>query len=89
MLTQGPAPDPNCELYITSFLTLAHSFHLLICTSDIMIVVLLFQRMGGAGWKEGGSFMLGFGWGDRRWVSYFLFFFYFCTVVYYSFMAGT
>ena len=26
MLTQGPAPDPKCELNITSFLTLPHPF---------------------------------------------------------------
>ena len=38
----------------------------------------------------GGSFILGFGWGDRRWVSYFFYFlFCFCTVVNCSFMAGT
>ena len=51
MLTQGPAPDPKCELNITSFLTLPHPLHCLICAKDIMVIVLLLQVMGGwEGW---------------------------------------
>ena len=46
MLTQGSAPDPNHELYITSFLMLPHPLHSLICAKDIMIIVLLLQVMG-------------------------------------------
>ena len=46
MLTQGLALGLKCELNITSFLTLQHPLHCLICTKDIMIVVLLLQVMG-------------------------------------------
>ena len=75
MLTQGPAPDPKCELNITSFLMLPHPLHCLICAEDIMIIVLLLQVMGNR--KVGGcSFMLGFGWGYREWVSYFFYYFF-------------
>ena len=89
MLTQGPAPDPKCELNIASFLTLPHPLHCPICAKDIIVTVLLLQVMGD-GKVGGGSFMLEFGWGDRRWVSYFFYFlFYFCGVVNFSFMAGS
>ena len=51
MLTQEPVPDPKCELNITSFLTLPHPLHCLICAKDIMVTVLLLQVMGGwEGW---------------------------------------
>ena len=46
MLTQGPAPDPKCELNITSFLTLPHPLHCPICAKDIMVTVLLLQVIG-------------------------------------------
>ena len=46
MLTQGPAPDPKCELNITSFLTLPHPLHCLICAKDVMVIILLLQVMG-------------------------------------------
>ena len=68
-----PAPDPNCELNISSFLTLPHPSDCLICANDIMIIVLLQQIMGGwEGWGVGGG-----GWfidikvwvGGRGWVS--------------------
>ena len=78
MLTQGPKPDPKCKLNISSFLTLPHPSDCLICANDIMINVLLLQMMGD-GEVGGGSFMLKFGWGERGWVSYFLFSF-FCSV---------
>ena len=56
MLTQGPAPDPNCELNITSFLTLPHPLHCPISAKDIMVPVLLIQVMGEwEGW--GGGFI--------------------------------
>ena len=47
MLTQGLAPNPKCELNITSFLTLPHPLHCPICTKDIIITVLSLQVMGG------------------------------------------
>ena len=82
MLTQGPAPDSSCELNI-AFLALPHPLHCPICAKGIMVTVLLLQVMGGwegwggvGGWG-GGSFILGFGLGDRGWVSYF-FYFLFC-----------
>ena len=79
MLTQGPPPDPKCELNITSFPTLPHPLHCPICAKGTMVTILLLQVMGGGedGKVGGGSFMLGFGCGDRGWVSYF---FIFCSV---------
>ena len=53
MLTQGPAPDPKCELNITSFLTLPHPLHCPICVRDVMIIVLLLQVTGGLEWLWG------------------------------------
>ena len=59
------------------------------CAKDIMVTVLLLQLMG-PGKVGGGSFMFRFGWGDRRWASYFFYFlFWFCAVVNCSFMACT
>ena len=61
MLTQGPTPDPKCELNITFFM-LTHPLHCLICAKDIMIIAFFLQVMGEwQGWV-GGSFMLGVGW---------------------------
>ena len=57
MLTEGPAPDPKCELNITSFLTLPHPLHCPICAKDIMVTVLLFQVIGGMERFGGGSFI--------------------------------
>ena len=59
MLTQGPVPDPKCELNI-------RSFHCIVTSSD--------GGMGSSGRGGAGSFILGFGWGDRAWVYFFLFF---------------
>ena len=90
MLTQGPVPDPKCELNITSFLPLPHPFHCPNCAKDIMVTVLLLQVIGEMGRLGGVSFLLEFGWGDRGLVSYFSnFFSCFCAVVNCSFMAGT
>ena len=76
MLTQGPAPDPRYKLNIISFLTLLHSLHCLICTKDIMNMLL--QVMGG--WEVWVFFFIYVRvWvGDRGWVSYF--FSIFCSV---------
>ena len=38
--------DAKCELNITSILTLSHPLHCLICSKDIMIIVLLLQVLG-------------------------------------------
>ena len=83
MLTQGPAPDPKCELNITSFLTLPHPLHHPICAKDIIVTVLLLQVMGrGMGRFGCGSFMLGFGWGGQGvGIIFFLLFFCFCAAV--------
>ena len=52
MLTQGPTPDPKCELNIASFLRLAHPLRYPICAKDTMVIVLLLQVMGGwEGWE--------------------------------------
>ena len=53
MLTQGPAPDPKCELNITSFLTLPDPLHYPICAKDIMVTVLLLQVKWGGDGKVG------------------------------------
>ena len=54
------------------------------------IVTLSDGEMGRLGGVGGGSFMLEFGWRDRRWVSYFFYFlFCFCGVVNFSLMAGS
>ena len=45
MLTQGPALDPKCKLIISSFLTLPHLLDCLICTRNVMSIVLLLQIM--------------------------------------------
>ena len=54
MLSQRVPPDPNCNLIITSFLTLPHLLVCLICTRNAISIVLLFQMMRGwdrlAGW---------------------------------------
>ena len=93
MLTQGPAPDPECEFNITSFLTFPHPLHCPICVKDIMVTVMLIQVMGreeGDGKVGDGSFMLGLGRGERAWVSYFFYvLFCFSVVVNCSFMAST
>ena len=49
MLTQGSAPDPKCELNITSFLTLPHPLYCPICAKGIerLGVVHLCQGLGG------------------------------------------
>ena len=55
MLTQGPVPDPKCKLIISAFVTLAHLLDCLICTRNIMSIVLLLQMGGGKErWVRGG-----------------------------------
>ena len=41
MLTQGPTPDANCELIISSLLTLPHLLHCLNCTRNAMVIVFI------------------------------------------------
>ena len=54
------------------------------------LVCIVTSSDGGMGRFGGGSFMLGFGWGDRGWVScFFYFLFCFCAVVDCSLMVGT
>ena len=47
MLTQGLAPDPKCNLNISSFITLPHLSDCPICTRNSMTIILLLQMMGG------------------------------------------
>ena len=84
MLNQGPSPDSKCKLNISSFLTLPYPLDCLICAKDIMIILFLLHMMGSMRRLEGGSFMLEFGWGDRGWGSFVLFFCCCCSSV-----AGT
>ena len=39
--SRGPAPDPKCNLNISSFLALPHLLDCLICTSNSVPIVLL------------------------------------------------
>ena len=73
MLTERPAPDPKCELNITSLLTLSHPLHCLICAEDVMVIV-LFQVMGDG--KVGGWFIYVRVWvgGQGVGIIFFLFF---------------
>ena len=41
MLTQGPGPEPECILNISSFLTLPHLLDCLICTKNSLSIVFL------------------------------------------------
>ena len=55
MLTQGTVPDPKCKLIISAFVTLPHLLDCLICTRNIMSIVLLLQMVGGKErWVRGG-----------------------------------
>ena len=47
MLSQRVPPDSNCNLIISSFLTLPHLLVCLICTRNAISIVLLLQMMGG------------------------------------------
>ena len=73
MLTQGPTPDPKCQLNITSFPTLPHPLHCAICAKDIMVTVLLLQVM--REWEGWGVVHLceGLGWGTGVGIIFFLF----------------
>ena len=82
-LHQIPSVD-NIIPYTSTSITLPHLCqgdhgHCIVTSSD-----------GGMGRLGGGSYMLGFVWGHRGWVSYFFYFlFCFCAVVNSSSMAGT
>ena len=52
MLTQGPAPHPNCKLNISPFLTLPDLLDCLVCNRNAMSIVLLLQLM--EGWARWG-----------------------------------
>ena len=49
MLTEGPAPDPNCQLNISSFPTLPCPLHCLINVENVAINMLLVQMMRAVG----------------------------------------
>ena len=55
MLAQEPAPDSNCKLNMSPFLTLPYPLDFLICAKDIIIIVLLLNMMGDG--KVGGWFI--------------------------------
>ena len=72
MLTQGPAPDPKCELNIT-FLTLPHPLHSPICAKDFMVTVFLLEVM--RGWEGWGWFIYFRAWMGVQGVGIFFLFF--------------
>ena len=54
MLTQRSTPDHKCKLVVLSFLTLTHLLVCLICTRNLMPLVLLLQMaMGWDRWRNG------------------------------------
>ena len=46
MQNQGPAPDTNCKLIISSFLTLPYLLDCVTCTRNVMSIVLLLLMVG-------------------------------------------
>lgn len=64
-------PDLMCKLRISSIITISHPADCLICTNEIMISLGFYCKWWEDGNSGGGWFMLGFGWGDRRKLSYF------------------
>ena len=73
MLTQGPAPDPNCKLNISSFLTLPNTLDCLI------IIVLLLQMM--RGWEDWGWFIYVRIWVGRQGLGIIFFIFFYSVFV--------
>ena len=64
ILTQGSTPDPKCGLNITSFLTLPHRLHCLICAKDIKMIVSLLEVM--IEWEGWGWFISATDWVGRE-----------------------
>ena len=88
MLIEGPAPDPKCNLNISSFLTLPYPLDCLIRAKDIMIIVLVLVHMIGE-WEGWGWFIyVRLRWGGQEVGIVFLFLVPFCAVVNFSVMAG-
>ena len=93
MLIEGPAPDPKCNLNISSFLTLPYPLDCLIRAKDIMIIVLVLVHMIGE-WEGWGWFIyVRLRWGEggggqEVGIIVFLFLVLFCAVVNFSVMAG-
>ena len=87
--TQGPIPDPKCRLIISSFLTLPHLLDCLICTRNVVSIVLLLQIMGG--WDMWGVVHLYYGVGGGRGGGYHLmvFVFFFCFYILLSYVLST
>ena len=54
MLTQGPTPEPKCNLNISSYLTLPHLLDCLICTRNSVVHCVIIINDGGMGQVEGG-----------------------------------
>ena len=91
MLTQGPTPDPKCELNIASFVTLPHPLHIAPLLPRISWSLYCYFKLWGDG-KVGGWFIYVRVWvGGQEMVIFFFFFFLFCfcAVVNCSLVAGT
>ena len=52
MLAESPAPDPKGKLIIFTFLTLPYLSDCLICTRNVMAILLLLQMMRRWGWDR-------------------------------------
>ena len=79
MLTQGPSPDPQRQLNISSFLTLSHLLDCLIYTRNSVSIALLLRMM--EGWLAGGWLIhirVWLGGQGGHYLIVFLFFFYLC-----------
>ena len=69
MLAQTPAPGNKWKLIISSFLTLPYWSDCVICTRNVMPILLFLQVMGRWDRCSNGSLKLGCMWGYRGWVS--------------------
>ena len=74
MLAHRPAPDPKWKLIISSFFILPCLLDCLICTRNVMPILLLLEMMGRWERYRDGWLKIGCRWGDSSWASSYLFF---------------
>ena len=80
MLAHWPAPDPKWKLIISSFFILPYLLDFLICTRNVIPILLLLEIMGRWDRYRDGWLKIGCRWGDSSWASSYHFFF-FCHVL--------
>ena len=72
MMTLGPTPDSKCKLIISPFLTFPHLIDCLICTRNVMSVVLSLELMVGSAGLHWGCLIHIRVWMRQRGASYHL-----------------